>query len=82
MGALNFSPIMQTVASFGLTIRKVPPAFAFARVFAFGNLYNDLSEYVSVATLFRLVASFSNRNRFALNGIQGIACFIVFSWPK
>ena len=39
-----------------------------------------------VATLFRFVARFarvriedSSRNRFALNGIQGIACFIVFS---
>ena len=40
----------------------------------------------SVATLFRFVASFtrvriedSSRKRFVLNGIQGIACFIVFS---
>ena len=42
--------------------------------------------YKSVATLFRFVARFarariedSSRNRFALNGIKGIACLIVFS---
>ena len=41
---------------------------------------------LSVATLFRFVARFarvriedSSRNRFTLDGIQGIACFIVFS---
>ena len=35
--------------------------------------------YFSVATLFRFVARFACFNRFALNGIQEIACFIVFS---
>ena len=42
--------------------------------------------YVSAPPLFRFVASFarvwiedSSRNRFALNGIQGIASFIDFS---
>ena len=40
----------------------------------------------SIATVFRFVDRFarvgieeSSRNRFVLNGIQGIACFIVFS---
>ena len=51
---------------------KIPPNFFLLRF--------------SVTTLFRFVARFarvrikdSSRNRFALNGIQGIACFIVFS---
>ena len=46
-------------------------------------------QYLSVATLFWFVARFarvriekSSRNRFVLNDIQGIACFIVYTWPK
>ena len=50
-----------------------------------GTVQNHFGTKRSVATLFRFVAHFTrvwiedcNRNRFELNGIKKIACFIVF----